>query len=166
MTSSDLEKKAELYAKTIDVKIVSQLGFGTDGTVFETDRETAVKLFERDRNYRHELQSYQRLVEKQMTNLCGFSVPALINHSDALMAIEMTIVTAPYLIDFGKVSIDVPPDPISYFAGSRLGRPSSARGWHFLKLRSTSPQNTRRMRRTRSPGLRWSHPGRTAEPNR
>jgi hypothetical protein len=111
MTSSNLEKKANQYAKQAGIEIVSQLGYGTDGTVFETDRESAVKVVERERNYLHELQCYQRLKAKKISKLRGFSIPRLLGHDDPLMVIEMTIVTPPYLIDFGKVYIDKRPDP-------------------------------------------------------
>jgi hypothetical protein len=111
MPSNDLENRANEYSALLGLKIVSRSVSAPMGWFFETDRETAVKVVERRRNYLHELQSYQRLKAKQINSLRGFSIPVLIHHHDPLMVIEMTIVTAPYLIDFGKVYIDQPPDP-------------------------------------------------------
>lgn len=69
-----------------------------------------MKAFERERNYLLELRSYQRLKEHNVSQIDGFSVPQLVNSNDQLLIIEMSIVSPPYLIDFGKVSIDAPPD--------------------------------------------------------
>jgi hypothetical protein len=133
MNSSDLEKKANQYAEMAGIQIVSRLGYGTDGTVFETDRETAVKVVERERNYLHELQCYQRLKLKKITNLRGFSIPWLLGHNDPLMVIEMSIVTAPYLIDFGKAYIDERPDPMWQSQFEVEGRENFGDRWPVVR---------------------------------
>ena len=90
--------------------IDARLGFGSDGTVWQTARKTAIKVFERPEAYGKELAVYRRLKEHGFRKLGGYAVPVLTNFDDALMVIEMTIVEAPYILDFGKVYIDRAPD--------------------------------------------------------
>ena len=62
---------------------------------------TAVRAFERRKNYIDELACYQRFKAKRVTHLSGFAVPELLGFSDELSIVEMTIVQPPYLLDFG-----------------------------------------------------------------
>jgi hypothetical protein len=57
-----------------------------------------------------ELACYQRLKERGIRKVRDFAVPRLIQSDDKLLVIEMEIVTAPYLIDFGKAYLDREPD--------------------------------------------------------
>src|SRR6476620_9810504 len=75
-----------------------------------TSRKTAIKVFESDKNYAAELESYQRLKERGITSLCGFSVPQLLDFDDERLVIEMSIVKPPFILDFGKVYLDRSPD--------------------------------------------------------
>jgi hypothetical protein len=86
------------------------LGYGIDGTVWSTNGETAIKVFERHNNYSRELACYERLFETGTSYLGEFSVPSLIDHDTELLAIEISIVRPPYLLDFGKAYLDQPPD--------------------------------------------------------
>ena len=100
------------YADQAGIYLVTELGHGTDGSVFNSSRETAIKAFSRQRNFMHELQCYQLLDAKKITRIKQFAIPSLIGFDDSLMVIEMTVVAPPYLIDFGKVSIGNPPEPL------------------------------------------------------
>lgn len=83
------------------------LGKGEDGFVWRTNANTALKVFFRQRNYERELACYIRLSRwNNVTELAGFSIPRLIGEDDALMVIEMGIVTPPWVLDFGKAYID------------------------------------------------------------
>lgn len=55
------------------------------------------------------LECYQRFQAQRIRELDGFAIPFLEDFDEALMAIEMTLVDPPYLLDFGKVHIDAPP---------------------------------------------------------
>lgn len=78
--------------------------------MWQTLRKTAVKVFERNTNYTLERDCYQRFAANGTTSILGFNVPQLVYYSDDLMIVEMTIVRAPYILDFGKVRLDSPPD--------------------------------------------------------
>lgn len=53
---------------------------------------------------------YRRLFENGVDLLAGFDVPELVDYSNLLWAIEMTVVTPPCILDFGKAYVDSPPD--------------------------------------------------------
>jgi hypothetical protein len=102
---------AEQYAHARQIKILKQgrLGHGSDGAVWPTDRESAVKALYEQHVYRKELECYRRLKKAGISRLGGFDIPVLEGSDDSLLVIEMTIVEAPYLLDFGKVYLDRPP---------------------------------------------------------
>lgn len=85
------------------------LGAGLDGSVWRTSRPSALKLCERPKSFRDEVESYHRLQKLGTRRVQGFAVPRLIDVDESLMAIEMSIVSPPFLLDFGKVYLDAPP---------------------------------------------------------
>ena len=88
------------------------LGGGTDGEVFSTNRETAVKVFMKPRNYFNEKDTYLHLKQFGVTDrISGFWIPKLIRYDDEIMAVEMEMMQKPpFIIDFGKVRLFSPPD--------------------------------------------------------
>ena len=94
------------------VKIKGPLGQGTDGAVWATDRNTAIKIFNLERGYLNERDTYERLREYGMTQeIAGFRVPEMQSFDDELMVVEMDIMhEAPYVIDFAKVRLNREPD--------------------------------------------------------
>lgn len=111
MPSPDLIQRAQQYLalKGPTVEFIGQLGFGEDGAVWETNVRSAVKAFERQRNYEQELACYLRLDECNCERLGEFSIPRLIDACDDLLVIEIEIVHRPFLLDFGKAYLDAPP---------------------------------------------------------
>lgn len=103
MAVNDLLANARSYAKSETIRIRSQpLGFGDDGTVWETSRHTVIKAFARLRNYSHELECYQRLADAGIRKIREFDIPALRKHDNSRMIIEIGFVNPPYILDFGK----------------------------------------------------------------
>lgn len=86
------------------------LGTGQEGSVWPTDNKTAIKVFDRQRNYNSELGCYQRLSELGISELEGFTIPHLIDSDSELLIVEMTIVAPPFVLDFGKAYLDHRPD--------------------------------------------------------
>jgi len=103
--------RAERYAKARGTKLLSQdpMDFGTDGAVWETKRDTVIKLIQKPMVYANERDCYLRFRDRSVTKIAGFAVPVLGDFDDELQAIEMTIVHPPRILDFGKVAIDFPP---------------------------------------------------------
>ena len=112
MLNSILEERAKRYAKMaqIEVELTHPLGSGTDGAVWKSDRETAIKVFERHANYTIELECYKRLATASVSEIGRFSVPRLIGYDDELWVLEISIVFPPFVIDFAKSYLDRPPD--------------------------------------------------------
>jgi hypothetical protein len=94
------------------VKVKERLGGGTDGEVWQTSADTAVKVFYAERGYYNERFSYERLAEFDVTQKLGqFWVPKMHFFNDELLVVEMDIMHhAPYVIDFGKVTLDRGPE--------------------------------------------------------
>ena len=119
MTQSpeDIQSRLQRYADRHQLQIIDQPGFGVHGTVFSTDRQTALKLFAAEYAYQRERDVYVRLQEESMVEVRGFNVPQLINYDDELWAIEMTLVTRPFVLDFAGANRDVPPE---YFEDEQI----------------------------------------------
>ena len=90
------------YAARYSVRFTDDLGNGKDGRVLRTQYATAVKFFHDQTVYRRELRAYQILRDVGIDQINGFQIPRLIWHDDALRAIEMTVVQAPFVLDFAS----------------------------------------------------------------
>lgn len=111
MTDSILEAKVLEYCRrspnTIQVR--RKLGAGTDGSVWITSVHTAIKAYYDQIQFDSELRCFLRLEKLGIDTLHGYSVPRLVNASYQLLVIEMTTVSPPYLLDFGKAYLDEKP---------------------------------------------------------
>ena len=94
------------------VKIKEYLGGGTDGDVWKTDHDTAVKIFHADRGYYNERDTYFRLADFGITDqIDGFWIPKMHASEHSLRAIEMDMMhNPPYIIDFAKVRLNSSPE--------------------------------------------------------
>lgn len=92
------------------MNLKTPLGYGNDGTVWQTDRHSAVKAFELTIKYERERDCYQRLGDHNVRAIQGLAVPELLGHNDGLLVVEMRLVTPPYLLDFGKAYLDSRPE--------------------------------------------------------
>ena len=106
------------FEQSYGTKIKGVLGFGRDGNVVYTNRRTAVKFFDRQDGYSRELAAYEAITAKGIRQIVGHRIPRLKRHDDRLMAIEMTIVRRPYLLDFASAypedeAPDFPPEVMS-----------------------------------------------------
>ncbi len=104
------QQSAELSKIALDWE--RPLGDGTDGAVWKSNVDTAVKALERERGYYNERDAYLRLAEFGFTEqIDGFWIPKLLGCHDDLWIVEMDFITkSPYILDFAKVRIDRPPD--------------------------------------------------------
>lgn len=92
------------------MEIGHRLGFGWDGTVFATDRQSAIKVFQHERLYQRERDVYLRLQARQVTKILEFKVPRLMSFDNDLWVVEMTIVSPPFVLDFAGAYLDQKPD--------------------------------------------------------
>ena len=105
-----LDQRSKQFAEKTGLQLEGKLGYGIDGTVWVTSRQSALKVFAREDTFRRERDCYVRLFENAVQTLAGFAVPELLDYSNALWAIEMTPVSPPCILDFGKAYVDLPPD--------------------------------------------------------
>jgi hypothetical protein len=103
---ADANRRLQLYAKQRNVTILASLGHGQDGSVWENDRNSAIKVLYREDSYFNELICYERLQERNIKTVRGCSVPKVVDFDDDLQVFEMTIVAPPYVLDFGKCKVD------------------------------------------------------------
>lgn len=106
-----LFQNASSYAKSRRVQVwrKGRLGWGSDGTVWPTSRGSAVKACHDLDKFTRELECYRRLAAAGVREINEFAVPRLIDSDHEWLTIEMSSVTPPFLLDFGKVSLDRPP---------------------------------------------------------
>ena len=113
-SEKELQGRAEVYAETPGLSIVRFLGKGMQELVFETTGRSAVKIHARDAGFKRELAAYHRLSERQVSVVQGLSLPRLHAFSEELLAIEISIVQPPYLLDFGGAYLDAVPEHARY----------------------------------------------------
>ncbi len=114
MTRSELFDRLKEYAKQHCLDIGKQLGFGVHGIVFDAESQskkglTALKAHEREVDYCRERDTYLRLKENDITLIGECNVPKLITFDDDLLILEMTVVTRPFVLDFGGAFLDKAP---------------------------------------------------------
>jgi hypothetical protein len=110
-SNEELARRAEAFVQSRGLSLDFQypLGSGIDGCVWRTSRRSALKLCEREKSFQDEVESYRRLRERKVGRILGFAVPRLLDYEKLLMAIEISVVAPPFLLDFGKVYLDAPP---------------------------------------------------------
>jgi len=109
----DLKRASKTYAARYSVTITKRLGSGIHGIVLRAQSKlqagkTALKLHREISAYNLEKAVYLRLRERSVPELLGFKIPTLIRFDDELLAIEMTIVKPPFLLDFAGATLDAP----------------------------------------------------------
>jgi hypothetical protein len=78
----ELSLNAAEYATIRGLKLRRPLGNGTDGAVWESDQETAIRALERRDSYLRERDAFLRLRDRDSIEIQGFAVPQLINFDD------------------------------------------------------------------------------------
>jgi hypothetical protein len=107
-----LIERRDAYCRRHHIAASDLLGQGKDGCVWKNNRHNAVKIHGYVESYTPECDAYIRLRERNIVWIAGFRLPRLIDFDDELLAIEMSVVTPPYLLDFASATLDSPPDLI------------------------------------------------------
>jgi len=109
-SSDDIGRRTTQYITTRGIRLESLLGFGREAKVFATDNQTALKVHDDPDAFQRELLTYLRLATHGIERVLGHHVPKLIDADDRLLALEITIVKRPFLLDFGAARLDSAPD--------------------------------------------------------
>jgi hypothetical protein len=112
---ADLLEAAQMYASHYALQVSELLGSGIHGIVCVLESNTdpgrrALKVHRDSDAYQREKIVYLRLRANRVDRILGFNVPVLLRFDDAFMAIEMTIVTPPFVLDFAGAYLDSPPE--------------------------------------------------------
>ena len=108
-------QNAQSYASFHGLRLAERLGFGIHGTIFVAENnskagKTAIKALHSVEFYLRERNAYLRLQAAGVSEIAGFHVPQLIRFDNDRLAVEMTIVTRPFLLDFAGAYLDAPPE--------------------------------------------------------
>lgn len=101
--------KGKLYCALNNIEILQKLGHGTQGVVYQTNRNSAIKIYNLQHGYIRERDIYIRLKERMIDLIRNFKVPRIMNWSDEHFILEMSIVHVPCILDFGGAYLDFPP---------------------------------------------------------
>jgi hypothetical protein len=101
----ELLEKASRYAEERGLHLRRRLGFGIHGIVFEAEDQRnhgrlAVKWHGDADAFARECAVYRRLMERGVVTVRGFNVPQFLGADDRWLAIEMTMVARPFVLDF------------------------------------------------------------------
>ena len=110
----DIIERMDAYAVRRGLRRVGELGSGIHGSVFVVEDNAdlgfvAVKIHEGRKPYERECSVYERIMEAAILDIRGFRIPRLLASDDELLAIEMTIVKPPWVLDFAGAWLDFPP---------------------------------------------------------
>lgn len=111
----ELLRRAQEYAFGKNLTLGDSLGSGIHGSVFAAQDQTeavhsAIKVHLNEAAYQRERNAYLRLQENSVLDICECAVPRLLGYDNDLCVIEMTIVSPPFVLDFGDASLDRPHD--------------------------------------------------------
>lgn len=113
----ELIRRAQAYVSRHGLLLGAHLGSGVHGTVFVTKSQpekkrakAAIKVHQREPDYRRERDVYLRLQENELNSIHGCHVPELVRYDDELWIIEMTVVKRPFVLDFAGAFLDKGPD--------------------------------------------------------
>jgi hypothetical protein len=115
MMEKNLDKTAKAYATARGLILAERLGYGVHGSVWRVFNNRnllswALKIHREAEPYLRERDCYRRLLFKEIVSICGLNVPELIRTDDASLAIEMTMVERPFLLDFAGAWLDKRPE--------------------------------------------------------
>jgi hypothetical protein len=107
----DLTQTAHEYASRNGLIIRESLGSGIHGHVHLVQGNvnrggTALKVYHAEEFFRREWAVYERLQAAQIRQILGFAVPQLIRTDSELVALEMTVVDRPFVLDFAGAYLD------------------------------------------------------------
>ncbi|MSR57941.1 MAG: hypothetical protein EXS05_09730 [Planctomycetaceae bacterium] len=107
--SPEIAAHLQAYLDAHAIETAGLLGWGMDGFVWRTNRISALKVHRFRSGYRQERDVYLRLRRHTLQRLAGFAIPTLFDYDDSCLALELSIVERPFVLDFAQAGLDVPP---------------------------------------------------------
>ena len=88
MNLDDVYKTCQQFSSLHKLKLTRELGSGTDGCVWATDSQTAVKSCLREKNFQCEIRCYQRLADREISKIDECDIPSLVRYDKTLLVFE------------------------------------------------------------------------------
>ena len=76
--------------------------------VFLTNRQSAIKVHADSAGYNREVQVHSRLAQHDVRQVRRVTVPTLRDFDEELLILEMSVVSPPFILDFGGAYLDIP----------------------------------------------------------
>jgi hypothetical protein len=108
-----LYENAVKYCISSNTVITTELGHGTQGIVYQTQRNTAIKVYSLKQGYERERNVYIRLKERGIDFIQRLALPRIRTWDDNLLILEMSIVHVPCMLDFGGAYLDYLPEHLN-----------------------------------------------------
>lgn len=107
--------KAQAYVDRHQLRLAERPGDGIHGIVYVIESKVepgkaALKVHYSKEPYLRERDIYIMLKTAGIIDILGFHVPQLLDFDDELMALKMTIVTPPFVLDFAGAYLHQPPE--------------------------------------------------------
>lgn len=99
-------EKANKYSNAHGFDIIQEIGHGTQGIVYQTSVNTAIKVYDLFDGYARERDVYFRLKRRSLDCIRSFKIPRILDSDDNLFILEMSIVHTPCILDFGGAYLD------------------------------------------------------------
>ncbi len=111
----DTIANAEAWSARNGSRLLERLGTGIHGIVFAVESNAeigpaALKVHYSPEPYLRERRVYERLKELGVSEILGFDVPHLLDFDDELLALKITIVMPPFVLDFAAAYLDSAPE--------------------------------------------------------
>jgi hypothetical protein len=106
---SNVLSRRDDFCESRSRSVVDLRGWGVDGYIWQTDKDSVVKVFRRSQQFVQERDVYLRLRQRQLYQLQGFRIPRLLDFDDDLLVLELTYIRPPYVLDFAGAALDRPP---------------------------------------------------------
>lgn len=92
---SKLKAKADKFCSENNTIVTQEIGFGTQGIVYQTAHNTAIKVYDLQSGYLREKSVYTRLKARKIDSIRGMSIPRIVGWNDDLFVFEMSVVSVP-----------------------------------------------------------------------
>jgi len=109
----ELYHKLSIFCKANNLGLEKCLGQGIQGIVYSTNINSALKIHTSEEAYNREKLSYLRLKERNINKIRNFVIPRYKSSNDELLILEISIVTPPFILDFGSAYIDQEPEVLA-----------------------------------------------------
>lgn len=103
-------RRRDNYCALRSLTIEQLRGWGVDGFVFQSNRDSILKVFRRQDKFAAERAVYARLSSLNLTRLHGFRIPTFLDCDEQNSVLELSYVSPPYILDFAAATLDRP-DP-------------------------------------------------------